>query len=239
MADQGAQVPLEPQLDTAEIPKGTTGQEQTPVPEQGSDAEIEGDNEKSEIGTRTNVSVAISPVPYPESAEKRKVGRPRSRNPDGSFKFPKRPPTVRRSPPPDGEKRSVGRPRKRNPDGSLAHPDRTRKIIEGSTAPDGEPRPVKVPRADWLGDAFTRKEIFRALVEYDYAWLPSVQSLKLKHPGRFDKLGESTVRSWFEPGTNQLRPQVIKKLQKVTKTSLLENPDVPVEMIPPSQEGAK
>ena len=148
----------------------------------------------------------------PGSAKKR--GRPRALNPDGTFKFPKRPPTVKRPRiTPDGlpvEKRPIGRPRKLNPDGSYAYPIKS--IKRDSSEPDVAPK----PRSDWLGDPFTRKEIFKALHEYDFAWLPTVHSLQQKFPEKFDKLGESTIRSWFEPGTRILRPQVLKKLEKST-----------------------
>ena len=225
MADHGDPMASAPEVNPVENVYGASEGFPQPEPAQPVDHVVR-------LGSHDTTNA--SPSPYPVTAEKRKVGRPRARNPDGSFKFPKRAPSVKRSPPPDGMKRPVGRPRKRAADGTPLYPDRPRK---DAPAADGEPRPPRVPRSDWLGDPFTRKEIFRALVEYEYSWLPTVQALKQKFPGKFDKLGESTVRSWFEPGTNHLRPPVLKKLGKVSKMNVKDDPDIPSEMIPDSPEG--
>ena len=149
--------------------------------------------------------------------ERKGRGRPRRLNPDGTYMFPKRKAVSRQPRPPrDSDpnepsvKRSVGRPRRLNPDGTYMY----KRKSEGGGNGDSQHK----PRSDWLKDRLTREEIFKSLREYNFAWLPTVQSLKTRFPGTYDKLGESTVRSWFEAGTRKLKPAVLRRLEKASES---------------------
>lgn len=75
----------------------------------------------------------------------------------------------------------------------------------------------KPKRVDWLSDAFKRREIFRVLMELDYAWKPVVVELQKQFPKDFATLSESTVRKWYEPREGKKPPKLKAKVQEQLK----------------------